>query len=219
VLWYLAGLGSTLAFTALELATATIVPPVLRNPGLVGVLLIAGFLDRNVLPGPVRRGGLVLMSAAVVTVGAMSAQRAFSADVGQMRSVADPASIASALPRGGSVLWGETAWMAWFVLFYPSYVSDFQTAGVVFSREATFEASRRARHVEAVLGQQMMMRWRVGEMANKPIDAKAVVELCADPVLSAVYVPGAIAMPASLPVHNQRGVLTGSLALCTGAQR
>jgi hypothetical protein len=159
------------------------------------------------------------MSAAVVTVGAMSAQRAFSADVGQMRSVADPASIASALPRGGSVLWGETGWMAWFVLEYPSYISNMQTAGTVFSREAALEASRRARHVESVLGEQMMMRWRVNEVPNKPIDAAAVVGLCADPMLSAVYVPGTAAIPASLPVHNQRGVLTGSLALCTGAQR
>ena len=157
--------------------------------------------------------------ATVVTVGAVSVQRAVSADLGQMRSVADPASIVRALPRGGSVLWGETGWMAWFVLQYPSYISNMQTAGTVFSREAAMEASRRARHVEAVLGEQMMMRWRVNEMPNKPIDAKAVVELCADPMLSAVYVPGTAAIPASLPVHNQRGALTGRLALCPGAER
>ena len=190
VLWYLAGLESTLTFAALEMGTGSMMLPVLRNPGFVGALLIAGFLIRDLLPRPLRRAGLTFGMAAVVTVGAMNVQRAFSADLGQMRSVADPVSIVRALPRGGSVLWGETGWMAWFVLQYPSYISDLQTAGTVFSREAALEASRRARHVEAVLGEQMMMRWRVSEMPNKPIDASAVVKLCADPVLSAVYVPG-----------------------------
>lgn len=218
VLWYFAGLSSTLAFAELEMATESIVSPVLRNPALVGALLIAGFLARNVVPGTMLRVAPMLGLAILVTVGTMSVQRAVSADVGQMRSVADSASIARALPRGGSVLWGETGWVAWFVLRYPSYISIMQTAGTVFSRETAIEASRRARHVEAVLGEQMMMRWRVKEMPNKPIDAIAVVKLCADPVLSAVYVPGTVAIPASRPVHNQHGVLTGHLALCSGVQ-
>ena len=199
VLWYVAGLGSTLAFAALEMETGSIVPPVLRNPGFVGALLIAGFLARNFLPRTMLRVALGLGLATLVTVGAVSVQRTVSADLGQMRSVADPASIVRALPRGGSVLWGETGWTAWFVLRYPSYISNMQTAGTVFSREAAMEASRRAHHVEAVLGEQMMMRWRVNEVPNKPIDAGAVVGLCADPMLSAVCVPGTAAIRHRFP--------------------
>jgi hypothetical protein len=218
VLWYIAGLGSTLAFAAMEMSGGSIVPPVMRNPGLVGGVLAAGFLARNFLLRPARRVILGSTFTAILMVGAVNVQRAVSADLGQMRSVANPALIVRVLPQGGSVLWGETGWMAWFVLQYPSYISNMQTAGLVFSREAAMEASRRARHVEAVLGEQMMMRWRVNEMPSKPIDASAVVSLCADPMLSAVYVPGTTAMPVSLPVHNERGVQTGSLALCRGAR-
>lgn len=217
--WYVAGFPSTVAFSALESGSDSFLPWALRNPGLVGATLIVGFLARKWIPPSFRDLVRWAAAGAAMIVGAINIERTVTAEVGQMSLIAEPKAVVRALPRDGSVLWGESGRVAWFVLGYPSYISIMQTAGIVFSRATALEASRRAEHIESVLGEQMFMRWRAGKVANKPIDAKAVVALCTDPALSAVFVPGEADVASSVPIRGQHGSLIGRLALCPEGRR
>ena len=119
------------------------------------------------------------------------------------------------LPEGGSVLWEPGPRNAWFRLGYPSYISRIQAAGTVFSRETAMEVARRSSHVEAILGERDYLRWYFGEPRRAPLGYAAVLRLCVDRRLSAVFIKDGVPDDAiAIEIHDSRGVLEGRLVFC-----
>ena len=196
----------------------TLLEIILTDPAIWAGLPMAAYAWRERVPQRFMK--LVLMPAALSFMISAPLVYLKAAYVRESREFAPPREaedIRAHLPRGGSVLWEPGPRNAWFRLGYPSYISRIQAAGTVFSRETAMAAARRSGRVEAVLGARDYMRWHADRPARTSPDPEAVLRLCADPELSAVYtkigVPGDAAV---VEVHDSDGAPEGRFMFCRG---
>jgi hypothetical protein len=82
--------------------------------------------------------------------------------------VAQFAPLRAALPARAEVFLPESPVAAWLLLDRPSYLSVIQTSGLVFSRAAAIEFSRRAAALQEALSAQVFMRWNPGGTVLNP---------------------------------------------------
>lgn len=208
--------------------TRPLVPAPLNDPTLMA-LLVAGLavLSGRVVanPGAVaafprrfagRIGALLAMGVALVMAGhgITDGQRMRAFEVDGLFGIANRDDVVLRLPPGGSVFWGMDGRLGWFGLRYPVYLSGAQSAGTVFFRETALEVGRRARHIEAVLGDQRYLRRRSAVSGTRVLDATAIRELCGDPELSAVHLPAPVEGIPAIALRTRSGTQLGVLALC-----
>lgn len=93
-----------------------------------------------------------------------------------------------AIPSDATVFWPDHVGRVWFVLGRRSYVSRAQTAGGVFAREASLEASRRMENVAMIGGSDAVSRFRHTDMyaVRAAITRSDLERACADPALDFV---------------------------------
>jgi hypothetical protein len=63
------------------------------------------------------------------------------------------------IPPGAEVFWAESPLATWLLLDRPSYLSELQTSGLVFSRNAAIELQRRAGILGAILPPKLFLGW------------------------------------------------------------
>lgn len=155
---------------------------------------------------------LVLSTFSILALGLWDWQR--SMHTGFAKAQANTAELVATLPTGGSVYWSGNTTIPWFELRYPSYVSQIQTAGIVFNRSTAIEAARRTRGVFAAAGdadanQDVLLRRELPRL-----DLAGARRLCEDNALAAVYVESLNDQDAGPVVLDWRGHRRGTLALC-----
>jgi hypothetical protein len=120
----------------------------------------------------------------------------------------------AALPKAGSVYWDGRALVPWIELGYPSYVSEAQTAGIVFFRATAIETMRRTALVATAAGIPPSDHAQLLRQPPPDIDLSGARVLCLDPALAAVYLETAHDESVGVPVIDRRGRRQGTLALC-----
>jgi hypothetical protein len=104
-----------------------------------------------------------------------------------------------AIPADAEVLWGKDPVLTWSLLERRSFVSTDQTAGAVFSREATMVMRQRASEAAAIVPSSMIFAGTYNAVW-KP-SASALVEGCrAAPQLDFVVTNAPLGLPESAPV-------------------
>lgn len=103
------------------------------------------------------------------------------------------------IPQGASVYWFDGAQPTWFLLGRPSYYSQQQTAGLVFSRQLAMEVYRRHLRVkplgghgaefELLSGRQAFLRKLQKSRYVEPATLKGLKFACGDPGLDYVVLP------------------------------
>lgn len=174
---------------------------------------------------PARKLHLIWVAAALlgVAVGGVDWWKAYERDVLKHRPIPEAPEILAKLPVSANMYWDADATVPWLAFGRPSYLSEAQTAGIVFSRETAIEAERRSRAVEAVLGPQPFMRRQLSSddiAGTRPrLDFSGAVRLCADPELGGVYVPAAGEAAAGVAIRNARGAQVGRFVFCSEVRR
>lgn len=224
--WRIAGLPAS--WSAREVVrpwTEPSVPAALSDPLLMAVLAIVlcaltGMRSAGWGPEALRKSStrlIVMLAAAGMAVAwhvLLEIGRVRQSEADTLFGIANRDAVVASLPAQGSVFWGADGRAGWFGLRYPVYLSVMQGAGTVFFRENALEVGRRARHVEAVLGDQRYLRRRHPSAATRPLDATAIRGLCSDPALSAVHLPAPIPGVLSVELIGYSGKRSGVLALC-----
>ncbi len=105
------------------------------------------------------------------------------------------------IPQDANVLWVDNPAAAWFLLNRGSYVSQSQSAGIVFSKQTAGEIHRRAVAIQAMADPRWLIYFGKGmredEEGIHPLTGAILKSVCADPILGFVVsrdsVAGAIA--------------------------
>ena len=69
------------------------------------------------------------------------------------------------IPRGAQVFWAGHPLATWLLLERPSYLSEAQTSGFVFSRAAALEMARRANTLDGTIPPALFLSWQADESA------------------------------------------------------
>ena len=214
LVWCLLDRSNLAAAREIELDTGAVWPLALRDPFLWMALglLVAWVGARS----RVRMLRMVLSVLITVTFSFVVwdwgyVVRNDSAGVARLGNASE---LRAALPKAGSVYWDGRALVPWIELGYPSYVSEAQTAGIVFFRATAIETMRRTALVASAAGIPPNDRAQLLRQVPPKINLSGAQVLCRDPALSAVYLDAAHVESVGLPVINRRGHRQGTLALC-----
>jgi hypothetical protein len=217
VFWYLLNRGGDFAIREVFARHASFIPIYLRDPLLLS-MSAALFMFAWVRSTRSLHPAMMMLAGLAVGAGGADWLAIRAADASMHSAMAEASAIRARLPSEGSVYWSGSALVPWLVLGYPSYISDIQTAGIVFSRETAMEAARRNRLVEGVLGPQAFMRWQLpaegAGATRKDPDFAAAATLCADRALAGVYVPGMGAEVRGVAIRDAAGTAVGRFVSC-----
>jgi hypothetical protein len=180
----------------------------LRIPAvLLGVLAWRGARDRRTTWMP------MLVSVMLVALSLCAFPAAFK----QPRTLAAAADIlefgewANAIPATSTVLVApprDVGAFVWFTLGRPNYLALDQSSGVVFSRATALEVQRRSEVLLPLMNPDWKIRTglrakagsqRKNESATRPLTAKSLIQVCADPQLGFVISPEKVGFE---PLHH-----------------
>lgn len=82
------------------------------------------------------------------------------------------------IPPGADVFWPALPVGTWLLLERPNYLSDIQTSGVLFSREAALEMKRRADELSAIVPEAAFWDWKGGEMSPPDLTLRQMAMIC-----------------------------------------
>lgn len=114
------------------------------------------------------------------------------------------------IPKSSTVYWeGNGAMYVWLILNKRSYVSDIQTAGVVFSEQNALEGLRRAKQVWPLSKQDSLIFLQANPQAelkrkHSPVDFNDLKLVCQDSILNFVVYPTSIFGARPLAIHKEQ---------------
>jgi len=108
-----------------------------------------------------------------------------------------------AIRPGSSVLWPENPVAVWSLLDAPSYLSQAQTAGVLFSRGTAMSMNARADHVGGWISRDAFMNFRRPWALKSPLGDALMQQLCGDPDLAYVVTDQSSGVGLARPVDRK----------------
>ena len=214
LVWCLLDRSNLAAAREIERDTASLWPLALRDPFLwLALGLLATWVATRSQVRMLRVVVFVLITATFPFV-VWDWVHVVRNDSSGVARLANAGELRAALPKAGSVYWDGRALAPWFELKYPSYVSEAQTAGVVFFRATAIETMRRTALVATAAGMPPSDHAQLLRQPPPAIDVSGARVLCRDPALAAVFLDAAHDESVGLPVIDRRGRRQGTLALC-----
>jgi hypothetical protein len=140
-----------------------------------------------------RRGRALLAATIALLVGATLP---WAAQAGYRSWTAAPLALAAdrvfrpwrqSIPVGAEVLWMDDPVAVWVMLERPSYLSQSQSAGIVFSPRTAAEVRRRAEVLRPLVDPDWMIGLKVnGPARARPVTPEVLGRICSDPMLGFV---------------------------------
>jgi hypothetical protein len=121
------------------------------------------------------------------------------------------------IPRGMDVFWAGQPLATWLLLERPSYLSEAQTSGLVFSRPTALEMARRASTFGAGVSPAAFMRWKSGENALG-LGPKQLEQACAASEFQYLVTSAKLDKPVLGQVPREVWPVSGSLRLYSCAK-
>lgn len=117
------------------------------------------------------------------------------------------------IPENSLVYWeGNNALNVWLLLARSSYISEVQTAGIIFNRQTALEALRRAENIRplSIRDYAATMDWKGREKswAQPRVNKYDLIKVCHDPLLGFVVFKSPI--DGAIEAASQKDTQTGS---------
>jgi hypothetical protein len=116
------------------------------------------------------------------------------------------------IPENSLVYWEDNnALNVWLLLERSSYISETQTAGIVFNRQTALEALRRAENIRPLSmrdnARTMDWKWQEKLLVQPKVNKNDLTKVCRDPLLS--YVVFASPIDGAIEVASHKDTQTG----------